>query len=206
MKLIGFAGRAGAGKTTAAEHLVRSEDYDVVSLATPIKQLARSLLLNNYGYDDAFVDHLLINKTIKIPELGVSMRYLLQTLGTDWGRNMINPFIWVNMTADHIAEQFEHINVVVDDVRFEQEALMIRNFGGHIIHIMKPNGAVDLHSSERGIKIKPGDGVIVNAGSLSELRTSVDAVCGVFYQSLDRILELCHTPCYRYNADQDCPW
>jgi len=199
--LVGITGRAGAGKSLVADRLVSLADYDVVSFATPIKQLASALLVDNFGFSQADVDFCMGHKATKIPALGVSMRHLLQTLGTDWGRHMIRPDLWLNIAEDKIAGQLESTSVVVDDIRFEAEAAMIRNFGGLVIHLVRPGGHfTDKHASESGIAVQPGDVVIVNDGSILELIWAVGQALERFRSGSDRVLELCNTPSWSYSA------
>lgn len=200
MRLVGIAGRAGAGKSLVAERLVTLADYDVLSFAEPLKRMAGRFLIDNYGYTLAEVEFFMNHKTLTLPELGVTMRYFLQTLGTDWGRELINPYIWVNMGADSIAEQLEHSPVVIDDLRFEAEAAVIRGFDGLVIHLLRCGGLPDSHASEAGIKLDPRDVVIINDCSELELLDRVTQAIEQFYSNTERLLALCHTPCWSYQA------
>ena len=198
MRLVGIAGRAGAGKSMVAYRLAQLSDYRVMAFATPLKRMAVNFLVDNYGYDQSHAELYLAHKTIKIPELGVTMRHLLQTLGTDWGRQLIDPYLWTNIAADEIAEHMEWTDVVVDDVRFESEASLIRDFGGLVIHLVRPGGVIDHHASEAGIAIKPDDVIITNNGSEIEVMEQVIRAIDHFHSNTARLLELCHTPCWRY--------
>jgi hypothetical protein len=200
MRLIGITGKAGSGKSLVASRLVTLANCEAIAFATPLKRMALDFLVTNYGYTRAGAALYLVHKSAKIPELGVTMRHLLQTLGTDWGRMLINPYIWTNITADKIAEKADWSDIVVDDVRFESEADIIRSFDGLIIHLVRDGCAIDSHASEAGIVIKQGDAVVVNNGSVVELMESVVAAIENFYFNSDRLLELCHTPSWRYVA------
>lgn len=197
MRLVGITGRAGAGKSFVAARLT---DYELASFATPLKVMAAQFLIQNYDYSKQDVLFFMNNKQRKMPELGVTMRHLLQTLGTEWGRKLIDPFIWVNIAADRIAEALDEDNVVVDDVRFEAEATMIRGFGGLIIHVLDGVERFDNHESEAGIALAKRDVVIVNDGTELELMTKVNAEIDQFYGNTDRLLALCHSPCWSYRA------
>ena len=198
MRLVGIAGRAGAGKSMVATRLVQLSDYRVISFATPLKRMAVNFLVDNYGYERGCAALFLVHKVIKIPEIGVTMRHLLQTLGTEWGRKLINPCLWINIAGDQIAEQMDWTDVVVDDVRFESEAALIREFGGLVIHLVRAGGEFDGHASEAGIAINPDDVVITNDGSVIELMAQVERAIEHFHPNTARLLELCHTPCWRY--------
>lgn len=69
--------------------------------------------------------------------------------------------------------------VVVPDCRFDNEADIVRENGGHVIHVCRelPPGieVVKGHASEQGVSIKPGDLQIVNDGSLEDLRNKAQA-------------------------------
>jgi hypothetical protein len=52
------------------------------------------------------------------PELGVSPRHLMVTLGTEWGRDAVHPDLWVRIWAASLPEA---AHVVAEDVRFPNE-------------------------------------------------------------------------------------
>ena len=65
--------------------------------------------------------------------------------------------------------------IIIKDVRFENEAAFLRTHHGKIWHIVRPDVLkVKAHSSELGINKSPEDIVIVNDGSLSDLKMHVD--------------------------------
>lgn len=163
MKLIGIAGKARSGKDTAAQYLLNKlgADWYSASFADPMKEM-----LNVIGVDtgDNFKD-------LPVNQYGVSTRYMLQTLGTEWGRNLIADDFWVDVFANMNAYQC----VIVPDVRFENEADLIREFG-FLIHIEGRGGIEGSHISEQTLAVKPGDIVISNDGTLSELYAKLDSI------------------------------
>jgi hypothetical protein len=67
-------------------------------------------------------------------------RHAMQTLGTEWGRNCMGEEFWVSAAREQIEMSFENgLNVVVDDVRFPNEADMIRDLGGVMVRIRRPS-------------------------------------------------------------------
>jgi len=65
--------------------------------------------------------------------------------------------------------------MVVSDVRFDNEADWVRSIGGLVIHIIRGSAPdVAAHSSEQGVTMRPGDGTIVNDGTLQDLYTQID--------------------------------
>lgn len=153
MRLIALTGKAGCGKTTVANRLVRDHGFIRYSFATPLKDMLRAV-----GVD----------KDTPIPDLDVTPRYMMQTLGTDWGRKMIHPDIWVILARQHLTRMLappsatrltrhphRRPGVVIDDLRFDNEAELIHDLGGTVILLQRsdhhPDATVDAHASEAGI-------------------------------------------------------
>jgi hypothetical protein len=200
--LIGITGRMESGKSSAASALVDRGDFQVVSFAMPLKEMAATLLMSGFGYSRLVVDYHLGNKNKALPYVGVTMRHLLQTLGTDWGRNMIGPDLWVRSARERVVNLHKTTHVVVDDVRFEDEAAMIREAGGLVIHLRRER-RLDYglsHVSEAGISVGAKDVVIDNNGSIEDLREAVLWEVLRFMVGGDELLRLCLTPCADYRA------
>jgi hypothetical protein len=143
--VIGFAGRAGAGKTTAALHLVRHHGFERVRFAGPLKAMMRAL-----GCTEEEVDGAL--KEMPCALLGGrTPRQAMQWLGTEWGRDMIAPDLWTRAWEHAVAGK---PRVVADDVRFPNEVAAIRRLGGRVIRIVAAGDEVSSgaagHISERG--------------------------------------------------------
>ena len=102
-------------------------------------------------------------------------RHLMQTLGTEWGRQSVDPEIWVKLTkANILAQQAEGFDVVVTDARFENEIAMLQELGARIVHIDRPGLTVDLsHPSEQQISTLPYDHKIINDGTLLDLGENI---------------------------------
>jgi hypothetical protein len=111
-----------------------------------------------------------------IPELGCTGRHLLQTLGTEWGRDTIHKNIWVMAMAKHLKDYRKP--VVIDDIRFANEVQMIRDLGGKIVYIQRDSAeaVTDQHSSEQLYKTVVADRVIRNNGSLSEFQDKIPSI------------------------------
>lgn len=162
--IIGIAGRARSGKDTTAEHLREHHGFEIVRFADPIKRMIEAL-----GVSSTYSEGL---KEIEIPRIGVSYRKLAQTLGTEWGRHMIGPNLWLNI-AEYTIEQSRSDRFVIPDVRFPNEAAWIRSVG-HLWHITRPDAPdVRPHISELGIGPLEGEVFLANDGSLDELYSQV---------------------------------
>ncbi len=168
--IIGLCGQAGAGKGTVAEALAW-RGFATVSFADPL--YAAISAITGLPVSD-LQDR--TKKEVPIDWVGTSPRRLLQTLGTEWGRQMIRDDIWIQATMRRMLPGGDYC---VPDVRFDNEAAAIREAGGRIWRIVRPGHAVldeaaAAHASEAGISEQYIDAVIVNTGSLSDLATAVE--------------------------------
>ena len=144
-KIIGITGYIGSGKTLLADALCAKHNFTKVKMASPIKDMLRSVGLREAqveGIDKEIPCELLCDKT---------PRYAMQTLGTEWGRNIIGENIWVNLWSNKVQELTSmNQNVVADDVRFINEVNIIRGLGGMIVRIQRPNSNTNpIHDSEK---------------------------------------------------------
>ena len=132
--------------------------------------------LMNLGYGETEATKLVwVDKSFVVPEVGCSVRRILQTLGTEWGREQITDDVWVRCWE---AQASRHDRVIVDDVRFLNEAQAVKAKGGQMWKVVRTNAVHDgLHASEGGLDDWDGfDAVIQNDGSLSDLRAKVLAL------------------------------
>jgi hypothetical protein len=165
--VVGVTGAAGSGKDTVASML--GWEWRGVSFADPLYDMIAAMT----GYPVWQLKDRQFKEQV-IPWLGKSPRQLLQTLGTDWGRDMVSRDVWLKIGARRIQSGYR---VVVRDVRFDDEAEMIRDeFGGVIWETIRPGAATCVgHVSEAGISRRLIDRTLVNAGTLDEFREVVQA-------------------------------
>lgn len=165
--LIALVGLAGSGKSTVAKHLTANHGYRVEKFAAPLKDMLRA-----FGLTDAHIEGDL--KEVPCDLLGGrTPRYAMQTLGTEWGRDLIHPSLWPNAWMARARSGL----VVTDDCRFENEAEAVRRLGGMIVRVVRPSlGNVADHASESGQSRITADRRIVNGGTPADLFAQVDAV------------------------------
>ena len=165
-RLIGICGAAGSGKSTVAKFLVDQYGFDRLRFADGLKRMSAALF-EVVGFEQDEIHRMLEGdlKQVRFPELmHASPRDIMQTLGTEWGRECIHPDIWVNITQARVLDTLaENIPVVVDDVRHINEAEMIRSLGGEIWKIRgRGLEGVSNHSSEHQFSSVKADEVIYN--------------------------------------------
>lgn len=159
--LLGITGKAGSGKSTAAQTLIDA-GWHRVKFADPLKAMLRAI-----GLTDRHIEGDLKEEPCDML-CGMTPRHAMQTLGTDWGRWKIGPDLWTNAARREIALAMSHgLSVVVDDVRFENEADVIRAMGGMVLRLDREGSGAGSHVSESGVK---PDLTYNNAGTVADLR------------------------------------
>ncbi len=172
--IIGLCGAAGAGKNTVAERLCLEHKFVPMAFADPLYAAVSAIT--------GLTVEQLQDRSRKENALGwisCSPRRLLQTLGTDWGRNMIHEEIWVMATMQRI-EASPEFDYCLTDVRFPNEAAAIKARGGVVWRVVRPgfgvlDGETASHESERGIPDEYIDDEVVNGGGILALQAAVDA-------------------------------
>ena len=161
----------GCGKSTIAQLL---PGYMRVGFADPLRRMVVELI-NSAGYpwdqSQRFVQWEKETPLELLPGAPTA-RHLLRTLGTEWGRDVIHPELWVEVWASKVRAM--GCPVVADDVRFPNEAAKILSMGGELWAVTRPGCNDDSgHRSEAGLGDAPFARVIVNDGTLAELQQRV---------------------------------
>lgn len=119
-----YAPAPQSGKSTIAKYLVGSKQYVTLAFADPIKEwLVHFLVMYGYTTEQAR-DYFWKNKTTPLTKVPgqPTPRHLMQTLGTEWGRNLISPRLWTELWVIKAAEALSRDQkIVVDDLRFLSE-------------------------------------------------------------------------------------
>jgi len=172
--LIGITGVIGSGKDSVARILREQRGYDIVRFADLLKDAVCAILsTDRETLEDRHF------KETPIPGLGgVTPRYLLRTLGTEWGRELVHTDLWVLLAEQRIERRLAYgMPVAVPDVRFPNERDMILRMGGKMLHVVrKYNPYADLKSEHKSDKPLPVGrlGILVgNHGTLHDLENKV---------------------------------
>lgn len=183
MKLIALCGAAGAGKDTVADMLPARKlafadtlyaevaaafEFMVADLkCRATKEVALRALRLTRCADDGFLEF----NGAEDWEVPRSPRQILQWWG-DYRRAQDRKY-FVDATTLAIVDCLD--DVVITDVRFPNEAAMVRQLGGQIWQIKRPGyeaGGTGHASDNDGSEFGP-DCVLVNGGSLDYLRDQV---------------------------------
>lgn len=166
--ILGISGLMGSGKSTAADVLVKA-GWHRVKFAGPLKAMIESLYIGA-GLSASEIARKIEGDLKEVPcDIlgGKTPRYAMQTLGSEWGRDLIDRDLWIGVAAARAVQLMAlgH-SVVIDDVRFENEAETIRNLGGLILEIRRGDRQVG-HASECGVD---GNIIYENHASIDHLR------------------------------------
>lgn len=156
--VIGIQGAMGSGKSTIRKFLQERYGARWVPMSGALKRALVAM-----GADEADI-YDPARKELENPLFcGKTNRYALQTIGTEWGRELMGPDIWVNCAKKEVLDQLSdpdetyHPNgpdepgvviVVFDDIRFPNEYQMVRDFGGVIWTVRRSEVEYSLATQE----------------------------------------------------------
>lgn len=179
--LIGlYAPAMQSGKSVVARYLEHLHGYTIVKFAGPLKDMTRALL-SGMGYQDFQVEDMVDGdlKEQTIPGFPTTTpRKIMQTLGTEWGREVIQADLWIEVAR----QKTEAIlraggRVVIDDLRFQNEFDFITGWEAaeawKIIRPGAPMPATD-HPSEGLLEDLVFDVVVENDSDLEDLFEGID--------------------------------
>ena len=116
---VAICGRMASGKSRLADELVGNHGFERVSLARAVKLMGQRVI-------ETMVEDGLLPADV----LGTKQRRLLQTIGAV-GRE-IDPRLWIR---DTLTQTEAHERVVIDDVRFPNEAEALVEAGFILIRL-----------------------------------------------------------------------
>ena len=146
--IIALTGPKGIGKTTIAREIESRDWMDrcILSFADPLRRMIAQIIPMSLMTDPK-------EKEVPLDWMGgKSPRQLLQSLGTDWGRDMVSETIWIDAMRRMISDQSFDV-IIIDDCRFENEAQMVRDMGGIVIGLEREGIAyTGEHQSEMPVQ------------------------------------------------------
>jgi hypothetical protein len=198
INLIGISGRIGSGKDTVGQRICQQlgVEWEIKKFAGKLKQIASILtgipiqqfedqefkkteLPEQWSYllktGDAFNV-----EGFEVFKQRMTVRTLLQRLGTEALRDNLHVNVWTNaLFSDHRPakmSEYKPSKWVITDVRFANEAEAIKQRGGIIIRIDRPElqTKARLHPSETALDRFEFDHTIVNDSDLNALFEKTD--------------------------------
>jgi hypothetical protein len=175
--LIGILGKKYHGKDTAADYIVKHYQFTKMAFATPLKNICKELF--DFNEQQLYGDQ----KEEFDPYWQVTPRVTFQYIGTDLLREQmykilpqVGNHIWVKSLENKLNKLPPHLDIVVSDVRFDNEAAMIKSRGGIIIKLKRKIESKDNHSSESHIDDIPYDYLIDNNSTFEYLYSCIDKI------------------------------
>ena len=203
-QLLGFGGLLESGKDAVSDHLVTNNGFTKVSMSDPIdlcvlavnpivfgeakqygllSRLWRALLRKQpeivYTRYREIHDRLGYVEAKRIPEV----RALLQRVGKEMGRDIIDIDIWTNLVRRTVVALLEDGHpVCISGIRFVEEQIMVKELGGQLIWVDRPGhksaavATTAAHATEVQFADFDQDLVLVNDGTLVELHDKAEGL------------------------------
>ena len=201
--IIGVIGFIGSGKGTVADILVEKKSFTKLAFADAVKDATAAI----FGWPRALLegdteesrifretkDEWWSEKTGKY----ITPRNMLQMMGTEAGRDVFHPDLWILSLEKKIAM---YQNVVISDVRFPNEIDFIQKMGGFVVRVKRGDDPewyeaakranleqntdlmtdYPIHYSEWAWIGTPTDYQLDNVGTISMLEADIEHMLKVF--------------------------
>lgn len=169
--IIAFTGLAGSGKTTVADYVVSEHGFKKHNFKDG---LVAEMLDNLPDVLNELKDTYACTLDELFKEKPPTMRALMQNYGTEVRRGDDKDY-WVKRWCEGLFDS----HYVVDDVRFVNEARAVRDRGGIIVRVSRPdrnsNGYKHTSETEQS-EIEPDFTIISNTGDLEGLYKQIEHV------------------------------
>lgn len=193
MELIGIGGCMQSGKDTIAKiimELRKDKPWKILRFADAVKDIVCILLnctrndLEDINFKNKELgkewDNNIIKNNSYTASIKMTPRKLLQLIGTECGRNIIHPDIWVNCLKKKYYQFRNQYNIIIPDLRFDNEANFVKENNGKIIIVERENiinsESIKSHSSENSLTIDQNYSIIKNNGTISDLTIQIEKI------------------------------
>ena len=188
-KLIGIMGLKGHGKDTVAKML--PVEWKRMAFADTLKDITsilfgwdRDLIEGDSEYSRKWREEVNEYWAKELGNKNFTPRMALQVLGTDVFRNNFDRDIWVKVLKRKIINS--NSDVVVTDVRFPNEANMIKSLGGKIVQVIRGelpewwNDVANMNKNHRSCEDNKGNiGWMDKDGKIWSIHPSECSLAGV---------------------------
>lgn len=192
-RYIGIAGKAGSGKDSVATAI--KDDLSRLGLhvktyafATPLKMMLSAMMSVPYELLEGVTLQSRRWREEVIPAFGKSPREMMQLLGTEWGRDLIHPDLWVLVAETQIEKDGPDV-AIFTDLRFPNELALIARHDGLCLETVLLGGkdgeapGVKDHKSEKALdtfSIAYHHQVSAEWGQLPKLKADAIAIARSF--------------------------
>lgn len=201
--IIGFCGRARAGKDTATAYLIKQYNFERRSFADPVKKSIAETFNIHFSKIDAFK----LDDTIRVaigyknttpsrveddgdngariiqpdhmwsPIVELTFREFIKRFATE-GHRDVSSFgedVWLNMGLP-VDGYYAGRTIAISDVRFQNEVDRINELGGLVCRLKRPGSdpAVDGHRSEQSDMLNGVSYEIMNDTTLDDFYAELD--------------------------------
>jgi hypothetical protein len=178
MRLIGFLAKRQRGKDTICDYITKHHNYQKKSFAEPLKKGVQCFF--NFTDEQLYTD----KKEIIDDKWGVSPREVFQIIGTNIVRDQFDILFnnkikgetfWIQNFNIWYDKQYK--NILVSDIRYQNEVDYVLNKGGIVIKINRElkEEDIDNHKSEKDMEhINNYNISIDNNGTLQELYSKIN--------------------------------
>ena len=183
---IALTGKAGVGKDTFADYLVKYHGFVKIAFADPLKDTLKNLF--NFSHEQLY-GHL---KEVVDEEWNVSPREVMQKFGTDIIRDQFTKIFpqlkldkdsfWIHRLGKTL-DTNKSERIIVTDARFDNEIEFLKERGFGILRITRNNlksSSITSHSSENGVTEKNYNHIIDNNGSVDKLYKEADLIVMIY--------------------------
>ncbi len=175
--IIGLSGYARTGKNEVAS-VLDELGFEQFAFADKLRDCLYALnpIVSADFWDDDFIYLQDVMDDFgwdgyKDTQYGIEIRQLIQRMGTEVGRGLIDENIWIDQLDKTSG------NIVVTDVRFPNEYMKVKSMGGVVWRVHRPDvGPINQHDSETALDDFYFDAHIDNNSDLDELRRQVGHV------------------------------
>ncbi len=153
MKIIAFCGLTQSGKDTAAEGL-----YELGYTKSSFAQKLKEVIADVYQVPIEWMNDTILKNTPCKELWGKTPRDILQPVATEGFREGGHPDTWVNYLHAKLAMQEKYKNLEsefflsITDIRFPNEARMLRDIGASLVWIRNPHAIAGTHASESQVE------------------------------------------------------
>jgi len=169
-RIIVLTGRARSGKSTVSQYLRDTHGYTCVKFAQVLKDMLLTLGLT--------AEH--IEGPLKEMPCGLlggkTPRFAMQTLGTEWGRDIISPDLWVNSWRASVQRLLDGgRNVVTDDCRFDNELDAALSLGAVVVRVVRPDPLQQIQGTHPSEFVPEYfDAQVNNTGAVQDLHDQIE--------------------------------